>query len=176
MGRSDPILFLSGDANLHGYVTGEPVNRSDSLGLYGSDTHYWRTKKRALELGICPETAARIASADNGFDSGLTWPWLLPWLHFQETGYRLGFMSGHHRNDLLTDAVAEAVIGTPESLGAVLHQYQDTYAHEGYYPYPGHVPWGSKTDEFTGSERDLIMMGYTTYILQVWKNHHQKCR
>ena len=66
--QPDPLGYPDGpDAYL--YVSGDPVNRVDSMGLYAEDVHYYMTYFLALLAGIDAKQARVIAMAAQTIDN-----------------------------------------------------------------------------------------------------------
>ena len=67
----DPI-GLAGGLQPYGYVGANPLNRTDRLGLYEEDIHYYMTYFLARAAGVDPRTASIIATADQYIDDNPT--------------------------------------------------------------------------------------------------------
>lgn len=125
-------------------MSNDPVNKTDPLGLYEIDVHYYLTYYLARKTGCFNENVSRlIADADQGTDEN---PATLPGpgesekntkYHALHPGARQGVGSPELWNESLKGSFN--IIG----LGNYLHYLQDTFSHSGYTdPEDGHGPFG----------------------------------
>ena len=137
----DP-LGEEGGFNLYGMVKNDPVNQVDALGLYGRDFHYYIVYFLLRAKCISRADANLIAGFSQYVDdSNATEPmWnskevRAEW-HFPGSGPNIATQRDYpNARASVQKASAEYGAGTPESavrLGAYLHTYADTYAHEGF--------------------------------------------
>jgi RHS repeat-associated protein len=133
----DPIGESSDPAaNLYAYVGGNPVNRSDPLGLLSSGNHIEATKQAlGSNLDNCPQLPQDVAGVD-----------FLPHSQDAENAYWHAMSDGTHGQ---TSAAAETLYnkyvaenssaGTLQGLAQALHAVQDSVAsgHVGFQPWNG---------------------------------------
>ncbi|MBI4659580.1 MAG: hypothetical protein HY735_12135 [Verrucomicrobia bacterium] len=157
----DP-LGEAGGINLYQFVGNDPVNNVDPWGLYETDFHYYTIYYLLRNTGYSARESHWIAGYsqyvdDNPLTSPITnWrnPELLSRFHFAGSSPHQGV----ERNDfgaqqLLSVALRNYKAGAPGSLprlGAALHRYADTWAHEGF------TPWRHSMNRVTGSWRPNI--------------------
>jgi RHS repeat-associated protein len=166
--------------NYYVYGADNPTRFVDPLGLYGIDVHYYLTYELARKVGFSPGEAHLIASADQGFDSGVTSPWLRPDLHFA---------SPEDAKKRLLEAMCHRDL---KAVGGALHMLQDSYSHydEGYRWWTGGhvVPTaialalkyyfgafsGDNDDYYSNSTRDTAMRNETSYYLYLFKTIYRR--
>jgi len=110
--------------NRYIYVSSNPINYIDPLGLYDAYVHYMLTEQLALDMNISPDIARAIAWTDLWYDiNPKTESILHPAEHFNTFGRDLS----------IEDALVKgARTHNIELFGSALHQLQDTYAHSGF--------------------------------------------
>ena len=136
----DPIDFAGGDANLYGYVGGDPVNWVDPGGLWNEDVHYYRTLDWALSVGISAKNARTIAYSDNRTDGGIAGAigvGFSPIIGDQSRHFNRS-KSGCDSRDVWANREFEAAVNLYRTgdamsafgaLGRGLHSIQDKFAH-----------------------------------------------
>jgi RHS repeat-associated protein len=160
----DPI-GLAGGINLRAYLGNNPLRRVDPLGLYGRDVHYDLTYKLALEAGIDPRIAQRIAEANQSVDEAF----------FQRpdnpVAYPLGSLDLHfpRRADTEQELMRCVTLRMAEEFGRQLHRLQDTFSHQGVDPVT-HLFTGGTPDVYSPeSPRDQAMEQATKMWLGEFK-------
>jgi len=167
--QPDPIGIKGGSVNIYQYVSNSPLYWLDPYGLYGADVHFWGTYQWSLQAGVDRNTAIRIATANMGMDQGPTGPFR-PAQFLRTTNPHFSQYGSHHlRSTICKLAQWAARGGNAELFGGYLHMLQDTYAHEGYSPFPGHAFSGTGPDQYSErSRRDQEMRTQTTTLLDYW--------
>lgn len=167
----DPARF-EGGVNYFVYVENNVLNETDIFGLYDDVTHYGFTLQTGLRVGLCRKQAEAIAAADRAFDYGVTGPWNAPELHFQQ------YEGFENRHVLYETAmfVARNPASDEQLFGSLLHQFQDTYAHEGYSPDIGHIYHLKAPDKWRKNKRDRCMAAALVRLLQEWKKYHSQAQ
>ncbi|MGB6639203.1 MAG: RHS repeat-associated core domain-containing protein, partial [Thermoanaerobaculia bacterium] len=148
---ADPLGYVDGPS-LYGFAGGDPLNKSDPMGLYEVDFHYYVVYYMAYLAFDDVWRAEGIASASQLVDDyGLTSPGSLR-EHMKDPGpYVLGILQPFHfaamfendqfglvtkDNPLVRHIVARAMESTgPQGdaqLGVALHTYADSFSHEGF--------------------------------------------
>ncbi len=158
----DP-LGEAGGINLYGFVGNNPVNMVDPWGWYGSDVHYGKTNMWARAIGINLQDAEMIARSNESVDHGRTNPFINPFPHFQQ------YDGNKRRPEIWKKVRALAEKGDIVGFGRKLHEFQDTFSHEGYRPIPGHIFDGRTPDVYDpNSYRDILMKNRTIEIMKYW--------
>jgi RHS repeat-associated protein len=149
----DPIRFLGGETSLYSYMQNAPTRGADPLGLYGSGVHFDLTYKWALEAGIDPSIAKRIAQADQSVDENF----------FQRpdnpTSYLVGGLQLHFpaQGDVIQALMTCVKLRMIDEFGRRLHGLQDSFSHGRTDPV-GHLISGPAPDKYSpDSPRDRAM-------------------
>jgi len=163
----DPIRVLGG-INLYRYVGNNPINSVDPLGLYDIDVHLILTYKWALQVGIDPDIAWKIAWANQSMDENATQP-DSPWglLTF---GWKLHFQSKNYAQVGLNQCLQRKEI---RRFGNFLHVLQDSFSHKGINPIE-HAFLKNSPDQYSEfNPRDQKMKELTIWWLQEFKRMNQ---
>jgi len=150
----DPLGYVD-SMNLYEYVSSNPINRIDSMGLWGGNIHNSATRRWAIDLDYTNKSAIAIGAADAAVDRGET-SFMPDWLpiiggtqayHFNRnlsggTDSRLELYT-YHFEEAKKECSWEnknpstAVI----HLGTALHPYQDWVAHGDYGIHDSGTVW-----------------------------------
>ncbi|MCU0960170.1 MAG: RHS repeat-associated core domain-containing protein [Pirellulaceae bacterium] len=151
----DPLGFEAGDANLYRYVQNDPVNKTDPTGLYEEDVHFYMNYYLARYLGLDqpsewlnsrgrpmsealaiayfatrPDYDANTRPAGAGVEARSRF-------HFPDPNDGQGVREGDPR--VRQALLRRAHWGMIEMFGALLHVYQDTFAHQRFGDVLGHM-------------------------------------
>jgi RHS repeat-associated protein len=152
----DPLRPLVGtDLNLYAYVSNSPLNAVDPFGLYEEDVHRDLTYFLARKSGFPNLAAQRIAASNQGTDdNAATSP-------FASTEARRDwhFTTPERRAELWQ----RALDGNLDRLGQYLHVLQDSYSHEGYPAWRGHLFSGHEPDKTYNDPQKANRMARDTY-------------
>jgi hypothetical protein len=150
------------------YPGNNPLRWTDPLGLYGRDVHYKLTYKWALEAGIDPRIAQRIAEANQSVDEVF---WQRPENFL--TGLQFHFRKRAAAEQDLMKCVYFRQI---DEFGRQLHQLQDTFSHQTIDPIT-HLYIGEAPDFYSPkSPRDQAMEQATRLWLREFKRALDKAR
>jgi RHS repeat-associated protein len=163
-------IGISGGHNLYEAFNNAPPVYTDAFGNYSTDTHYSRTRRWAQEEGISRGYATLIADADENTDYGATDP-LSRGNYSRTENEHFQQFPGHERREAIFRRATEAAErGDATVFGRALHEFQDTYSHEGFKPFPGHAGY-SEVDIFNpNSLRDMRMERRTKELLKHWSD------
>ncbi len=151
----DPLGFEAGDPNLRRYVENSPTNRVDPSGLYGDDVHFYFNYYLARYLGL-DQPSGWINSKGQPISEAYIIAYFATRIDYDAYSRPVGAgqlarsrfhfpapgaFQGVTRNDPRVYAALHAVgsAGDLEMFGALLHTYQDSFAHEGHGSATGHV-------------------------------------
>jgi hypothetical protein len=165
----DPIGFAGGDVNLFRYTRNNPINFVNPFGLYGIDVHLHLTYKWALQVGIDPDTAWKIAWANQSMDENASQPdWIWGWLTV------IGWKSHFQTRDYAQRCLSQSLdLKNTRLFGNFLHILQDSFSHEGLNPLT-HAVWGHAADQYSDySLRDQKMKELTIWWLEEFKRANQ---
>jgi RHS repeat-associated protein len=152
----DPLRPLTGaDLNLYTYVSNSPLNAVDPLGLYEEDVHRDLTYCLASRAGFSQSAARQVAAADQGTDDN---PATSPFAG-REARRDWHFTTEARRTDLWQ----RALDGNLDQLGQYLHALQDSYSHERYPPWRGHLFQGHRPDKTYNDPERANRMARDTY-------------
>jgi RHS repeat-associated protein len=177
----DP-LEEDGGLNLYGFVTNDPVNKVDPLGLYEIDVHYYLTYWLAIKTGCFTDKEARMIAEGNqktdedtatkpafgGTEEQRKRNSLYHGLHPHD---HTPFLNAHWQNASKNESLP--------LLGRYLHYFQDTYSHSGYIdPKWGHSPRHFATHRVDKTDynvnKAMRMARQTWEKLSKWAKTH-KC-
>jgi RHS repeat-associated protein len=120
--QPDPLGYPDGpDAFL--YAGGDPINKTDSKGLYEEDVHYYLTYYLALTAGLTERQSWVIATANRYIDDNTyTEPFGPIWLNYAARRYY------HFTQSMVDDPTprrgeATVIPGVSQSTGAALEEY-----------------------------------------------------
>ncbi len=141
----DPIGEAD-EPNLYLFVSNNPINKIDILGMWGRNIHEVATRRWSKNVGYAPDAAAAIGAADEAVDGGTLgggkgWaPWGDQSYHFNRNksgkdsrivNYEKHFQKAKEacdwkgkKNDDADEALGQ--------LGTALHPHQDWVAHGDY--------------------------------------------
>jgi RHS repeat-associated protein len=160
--QPDPLGYPDGP-DTYIYAVGDPINRTDSLGLYAEDVHYYLTYFLARTAGLTSPQALTVAQATQFIDDNFyTEPFhsgtVRMRYHFTYTDTEITaernsfplverFMNaGNAQTKVLRSYAMDATTecAKQQFYGEFLHAYMDTYAHRNevnvpYGPVGGHV-------------------------------------
>jgi len=159
----DPI-GLAGGINQFAYVGNNPINATDSTGLYEIDVHYYLTKYLAEQTGCFGKEGSRqIAEGDQQTDEN---PATSP-------GFGKEFQNGtfHALNNVAAPGYGSKFLWdlavksrSNFQLGVSLHYLQDTFSHEGYPNSNfGHLTGGHTPDKTASDIEKTVTMAKSTF-------------
>ncbi|HZY30750.1 MAG TPA: RHS repeat-associated core domain-containing protein, partial [Candidatus Methylomirabilis sp.] len=152
----DPLRPLTGaDLNLYTYVSNAPLNAVDPFGLYEEDVHRDLTFCLAKHAGFSAAGARRIAASNQGTDDN---PETSPFAG-RDARRDWHFTTEARRTELWQ----RALDGNLDHLGQYLHALQDSYSHEGYPPWRGHLFRGHRPDKTYNDPEKASRMARDTY-------------
>lgn len=128
----DP-LEETGGPNLTAFVSNDPINRIDPLGLYEVDVHRYLTRYLAAQAGFCPDRAALLGDKTQALDDkGDSRDAMFG-------GRNLANMNNYHfvgearllhlRGRALVACQCSSEITAATIIGEYIHALQDTYSH-----------------------------------------------
>jgi RHS repeat-associated protein len=152
----DPLRPLTGaDLNLYTYVLNSPLNAVDPFGLYEEDVHRDLTFCLARTAGYSSSASRRIAASNQETDDN---PETSPFAG-REARRDWHFTTEARRTDLWQ----RALDGNLDQLGQYLHALQDSYSHERYPPWRGHLFQGHRPDKTYNDPERANRMARDTY-------------
>jgi RHS repeat-associated protein len=176
----DPAGF-DGGLDKYAYVSNDPVNKTDPLGLYEIDVHYYLTYFLAQKTGCFTDAEARlIADADQGTDENPHTSPAYGWTAKQRAQNR----TYHALHPGAAEGVGsptlwqEAMNGPTNYVGPgrYMHYLQDTFSHAGYdndtYGHAAAFHYYDKTD--SDVPKALRMAGATWRALNDYAKR-KKC-
>ncbi len=140
--------------NRYTYALNNPINNVDLNGLYQRNFHYGWTYMLARQAGFSEEEARTIAQADNDRDSGDTNPFASAENRRQYHGF------GANRGSARDAAMNSSDLVT---LGQTLHNFQDTFSHEGYGATFGHLFAGHAPDILSNDVNKAVEAARQTF-------------
>jgi RHS repeat-associated protein len=165
-----PVLsrFISEDplgtsSNRYAYVSNSPLNAVDPFGLYEEDVHLHLTYFLARKAGFATWAAATIAAGDQGQDDNPQLSAMGLFNFQQRRDYH--FTSEEQRTKLWQASLNGDLI----ALGQYFHALQDSYSHEGFGWFWGHLFRGHKPDKtYNDPEKANEMARDTYYRVRQW--------
>ena len=174
-------IFRSSNLGMYSYVGNRPVNYKDPTGKYDVDVHFYLTQYLAVKAGFSGTDATAMGIACNEVDYDpksrpMRWgifgylfpkPGALKGWHFPIKGI---FGKTKHNSPAARKKI-EAEInnagrgsGSIENFGKAMHVLQDSYSHEGFGIFFGHLFHKHEPDKSYKNPAKSMAMAKTSYL------------
>ncbi len=161
-----PDLLNPQTLNKYRYALNNPYRYVDPNGMYEEDVHRGLTFAMAFAVGLSSQTAARIASGNQGVDDNPSTSPMWPVPCCGADKIRADY---HFTTDARRAAMYSHFEGTLSAadLGTFLHAEQDSFSHAGFGPVAGHASAGTAPDKTYNDPAKADRMAKDTYDILI---------